>query len=174
MGVTDCSKLSLKECESAILSMQIKEGQTKVSKRILASETMQKMIKIAEDFIKNNDVICYGGTAINNILPKDAQFYDRTVDMADYDFFTTNALEDAKELADIYHKNGLTDVEAKSGVHVGTYKVFVNYIPVADITDLAKPIFRTMKKDALRVNGILYSRVLLLISILYALVLWIL
>jgi hypothetical protein len=79
------------------------------------------------------------------------------VEIPDYDFFTTNALEDAKELADIYYKQGFTDVEAKSGQHHGTYKVFVNYIPVADITFIPKGIYNSIKKDALRVGGILYT-----------------
>jgi hypothetical protein len=102
-------------------------------------------------------MICYGGTAINNILPSEDQFYNKEIEIPDYDFFTHNALADAKELADIYYKQGFEDVEAKSGQHHGTYKVFVNYIPVADITQLQKPIFNALKKDAIRVNGILYA-----------------
>jgi hypothetical protein len=66
-------------------------------------------------------------------------------------------LEDAKELANIYYKQGFTDVEAKSGQHHGTYKVFVNYIPVADITLLPKGIYNSIKKDAIRIGGILYT-----------------
>jgi hypothetical protein len=75
----------------------------------------------------------------------------------DYDFFSTDALHDAKELADIYYKSGFTDVEAKSGQHSGTYKVFVNFMPVADITFLPKGVYNAIKKDALRVGGILYA-----------------
>ena len=72
-------------------------------------------------------------------------------------FFSTNALHDAKELADIYYQSGFTDVEAKSGQHAGTYKVFVNFMPVADITFLPKGVYNAIKKDALRVGGILYA-----------------
>ena len=36
-------------------------------------------------------------------------------------------------MADIYFKNGFSEIEAKAGIHFGTYKVFVNFIPVADI-----------------------------------------
>ena len=50
-------------------------------------------------------------------------------------------LEDAKELADIYYKAGFEEVEAKAGVHYGTFKVFVNFIPVADITLLSPELF---------------------------------
>ena len=57
--------------------------------------------------------ICYGGTAINNILPKHAQFYDKDVEIPDYDFYSSNALQDAKELADIYSEHGFLEIEAK-------------------------------------------------------------
>jgi len=152
-----CKGLTFEDCELAILRMAVDKAEEKMGKRIVNSEDIQKIIKIVEDFIQRKNLICYGGTAINNILPSDDQFYNKEAEIPDYDFFTTNALGDAMELADIYHKHGLTDVEAKSGVHPGTYKVFVNYIPVADITDLAKPIFKSIKKDAIRVNGILYA-----------------
>lgn len=152
-----CKDLTFEDCELAILRMAVDKAEEKIGKRIVNSEDIKKIIKIVEDFIKKKNLICYGGTAINNILPSDDQFYNKEAEIPDYDFFTTNALEDAKELANIYYQNGFDDVEAKSGVHKGTYKVFVNYIPVADITDIAKPIFNSMKKDAIRVNGILYA-----------------
>jgi hypothetical protein len=152
-----CKDLTFEDCELAILRMAVDKAEEKMGKRVVNSEDIRKIIKIVEEFIQKKNLICYGGTAINNILPSDDQFYNKEAEIPDYDFFTTNALEDAKELADIYYKNGFTDVEAKSGVHQGTYKVFVNYIPVADITDIAKTIFNAMKKDAIRVNGILYA-----------------
>jgi hypothetical protein len=152
-----CKDLTFEDCELAILRMAVDKAEEKMGKRVVNSEDIKKIIKIVEDFIQRKGLICYGGTAINNILPSDDQFYNKEAEVPDYDFYTIHALEDAKELADIYYKAGFTDVEAKSGVHKGTYKVFVNYIPVADITDIAKPIYNSMKKDAIRVNGILYA-----------------
>jgi hypothetical protein len=152
-----CKDLRFEDCELAILRMAVDKAEEKMGKRVVNSEDIKRIIKIVEDFIQKKNLICYGGTAINNILPSDDQFYNKEAEIPDYDFFTTNALEDSKELADIYYENGFTDVESKSGVHQGTYKVFVNYIPVADITDIAKPIYNAMKKDAIRVNGILYA-----------------
>jgi hypothetical protein len=110
-----------------------------------------------EDFIKKKNLICYGGTAINNILPTEDQFYNKDVEVPDYDFFSPNALDDAKELSDIYYKLGFTDVEAKAGQHHGTFKVFVNYIPVADLTQLPKEIYNSLKDESIRVAGILYA-----------------
>jgi hypothetical protein len=119
--------------------------------------TVEEMISVVEDFIKRKGAICYGGTAINNILPEEDQFYNKELEVPDYDFFSINALDDAKALADVYYKEGFTDVEAKSGQHHGTYKVFVNYMAVADITHLPREIFQSLKKDAISVGGILYA-----------------
>ena len=136
-----CRGISFEECELTILRMAVDKAEEKIGKRIVNSEDIKNIIKVVEDFIKKKNLICYGGTAINNILPSDDQFYNKDVEIPDYDFFTTNALDDAIELADIYYKKGFNDVEAKAGQHHGTYKVFVNYIPIADITFLPKPIF---------------------------------
>ena len=152
-----CKDLTFNDCELAILRMAVDKAEEKIAKRVVQSDEIKKIIKIVEDFIKKKNLICYGGTAINNILPAEDQFYNKDVEIPDYDFFSVNALEDAKELADIYYKQGFTDVEAKSGQHHGTYKVFVNYIPVADITYIPKGIYNSIKKDALRVGGILYT-----------------
>ena len=152
-----CKDLNFNDCELAILRMAVDKAEEKIAKRVVNSDDIKKIIKIVENFIQKKNLICYGGTAINNILPEEDQFYNKDVEVPDYDFFTTNALEDAKELADIYYKQGFTDVEAKSGQHHGTYKVFVNYMPVADITYLSKEIYNALKKDSVRVGGILYA-----------------
>lgn len=152
-----CKDLTFDDCELSILRMAVDKAEEKIAKRVVNSEDIKNIIKIVEDFIRKKDLICYGGTAINNILPTEDQFYNKELEVPDYDFFTINALDDAKELADIYFKKGFTDVEAKAGQHHGTYKVFVNYIPVADITLLPKPIFNALKKDSIRIGGILYT-----------------
>jgi cyclopropane fatty-acyl-phospholipid synthase-like methyltransferase len=119
-------KMTFEECELAILRNAVDETESIKRTKAINNEDVQRMLKIVENFIKKKNLICYGGTAINNILPKEDQFYDKDVEIPDYDFFTTNALEDAKELSNIYFKEGFTDVEAKSGQHHGTFKVYVN------------------------------------------------
>ena len=149
-------KLTLEEKEVDILRNAIDVAEKKKGMNVVNNPDVKKIISILEDFLKTKKLICYGGTAINNILPLEDQFYDKDVEIPDYDFYSPNALDDAKELADIYYKAGFQEVEAKSGVHYGTYKVFVNFIPVADITLLEKHLFKRIQKDAIRVYGILY------------------
>jgi len=152
-----CKDLSFADCEVAILRMAVDKAEEKMGRRVVNSDDVQKIIDIVEEFIKRKKLICYGGTAINNILPEEDKFYNKEAEVPDYDFFSQDALHDAKELADIYYNKGFIDVEAKSGQHYGTYKVFVNYMAVADITYLPKPIYIAIKDDAMSVGGILYA-----------------
>ena len=152
-----CKDLTFADCELTILRMAVDKAEEKMGRRVVNSEDVQKIIDIVEEFIKRKKLICYGGTAINNILPEEDRFYNKEVELPDYDFFSQNALNDAKELANIYFKKGFIDVEAKSGQHHGTYKVYVNYMAVADITHLPKQIFLAIKSDTISVGGIMYA-----------------
>ena len=148
----DVDKHELNMLQTAINDAAKKTGKEKVD---MVNNTT--IISIIENFLQNNNVICYGGTAINNILPKKDQFYNKDYDLPDYDFFAPNALDLAKKLADVYYKKGFTNVEAKSGVHAGTYKVFVDYMAIADITQLDKEIFDSLNNEAIKVDGIKYA-----------------
>ena len=149
-------KMTFQECELAIIRHAVDLAETKLGKRLVNTPEVQNIIKIVEDFIKQKNLICYGGTAIDALLPNDDKIYNKDIELSDYDFFTHNAIEDAKELSDIYFKKGYTEVEAKAGSHHGTFKVFCNFLAVADITYIPKSLFNTLKKDAVRVNGILF------------------
>ena len=41
-------------------------------------------------------------------------------------------------------------------LHYGTFKVYVNFIPIADVTYLQKEIFNNLKKEAIVISGIYY------------------
>jgi hypothetical protein len=153
-----CDKsMTFAECELAVLRSAVDLAQEKIGKRVVNTPEIQEMINIVENFIRRKSLVCYGGTAINNILPKEDQFYDKDLEIPDYDFFSPNSLDDAKELANIFHDRGYVEVEAKSGQHAGTFKVFVNFIGIADITYLSPELFDSIKANAIRVAGILYT-----------------
>jgi predicted transcriptional regulator len=151
-----CADLNFQDCELAILRAAVDKAEIKQGEKTANSEEIKKMISIVENFIKLKKLICYGGTAINNILPKKDQFYNKDLEIPDYDFFSHNALNDTKELCNIFANTGFEEVEGKSGQHHGTYKVFVNFIPIADITYIPKELFMALKKESIRVAGILY------------------
>jgi hypothetical protein len=153
-----CSKdLTFEECELAILRVNADKIEKQQGKILVESPETKTIIKLVESFIKQKKLIIYGGTAINNILPESDRFYDYGYELPDYDFFSEHALEDAKELADLCVKEGFTNIEAKAGVHHGTYKVFVNNLGIADITYLHPEIFNCLLKDIIRIKGLLYA-----------------
>ena len=80
----------------------------------------ENIIAIVEKFIIDNKLICYGGTAINNILPKEVQFYDFDIDIPDYDFFSYDAMTHAKQLCDLFASHDKFYVESKSAFFYGT------------------------------------------------------
>lgn len=151
------SKMSFEECELAILRSAVDKAEERQGRKEANSPDIKRIITIVENFIRKKKLICYGGTAINNILPKQDQFYNKDIEIPDYDFYSSNALNDAKELTDMYVNEGFVEVEAKSGQHFGTFKVFVNFIPVADITMLPKELFNAIKKETIKISGILYA-----------------
>jgi hypothetical protein len=155
--MTRLSNEKFAELEMNILKRAVTVAETERDIGILNSPDTRRIIQIVETFLKNGKMVCYGGTAINNILPKKHQFYDMTREFPDYDFYSLNAMDDAKRLADIYYKEGFIDVEAKAGVHHGTYKVFVNFMPVADITQMVPELFKTIYRDSIAVKGIRYA-----------------
>ena len=153
-----CNKqMTFQDCELAILRSAIDKAEEIQGRKAANSSEVKRIIGIVENFLRKKSLICYGGTAINNILPKQDQFYNTDIEIPDYDFYSSNALNDAKELVDIYIENGFQEVEAKSGQHHGTFKVYVNFIPVADITYVPKELFIAIKKEAIKVGGIFYA-----------------
>ena len=150
-------KLTFQECELAILRFSVDLAQTKMAKQTINSPEIQEMISIVEDFLKIKKLVCYGGQGINQELPEQDRFYNKDIDIPDYDFYSPHALEDAKELADLYFLRGYEEVEAKTAVHHNTFKVFVNSFPVADVTYMPPALFSTIQKKAVQVAGILYA-----------------
>ena len=151
-----CKNLSFNDCELAIARQAVDKIDAKIGRQIVQSPEIKQIINIVEQFLKAKKCLCYGGTAINNILPKYDQFYNKDIEIPDYDFFSDNALNYAKELADIYASKGFNEVEAKAGMHHGTYKVFVNFIPVADITYIPSELYKILHKDSIKISGIYY------------------
>jgi hypothetical protein len=126
-----------------------------ILKVINKTDEVNHYIHILEEFIRKNRIICYGGTAINNILPKESQFYKKN-DIADYDMYSMTPMEHAKKLADHYYSLGYHETTASAGVHPGTFKVYVNFIAIADFTFLSPRIFAKLEGEAIIIEGISY------------------
>jgi hypothetical protein len=109
------------------------------------------------NFLVRRGRVCYGGTAMNMILPPAKRFYNPEVDLPDYDFFTPSIETDVEELVDSLKAAGFKDVHHKVGIHEGTKKIMVNFVPVADISALDPHIYNTFHKNAIKKNGVYYT-----------------
>jgi hypothetical protein len=127
-----------------------------IDREAAGDPSIRVMTKIVEKFLRTHRVMCYGGTALNNLLPPEDQFYDKDVDIPDYDFFTETPQLHAMQLADMYAAAGYTNVEVKPGVHLKTFKVFVNFTGMADLTFLHPPIFKQLWDEDYVRGGIHY------------------
>lgn len=150
---------SIEDMEINLLKDAIEYSDKLKSMVMNQSKDIENIVSIVESFIKKKGLICYGGTAINNILPKKDQFYDKNVNIPDYDIYSSNPLDDSKELADIYAKKGYSNIEVRTSIHEGTYKVSVIFISIVDITYMDPTTFDLMKKDAVVLNDITYAPV---------------
>lgn len=125
-------------------------------KKAAANPTTKKSLSIVHDFLKDHPVMCYGGTAINNLLPLENRFYDPETTVPDYDFYSKTPQEHAMFLANQLSSAGVATVEVKPGMHLGTFKVFADFEGVADITHLDTDIFDRLWEEKVVVEGIHY------------------
>jgi hypothetical protein len=131
-------------------------AQEQIDREAANNPVVRKALDVVEDFLKKHKVMCYGGTAINNLLPPEDRFYNPDLDVPDYDFFSETPQLHAAKIADRLTDMGYSSVEVKPGVHLGTFKVFADYIGVADITHLDNAIFERLWQEKVSRAGIHY------------------
>lgn len=113
-----------------------------------------KMMKIVEKFLRLSKRLLYGGFAINALLPKKDKFYDPQKELPDFDFLTPDPFTDVAQLIQMFSEAGYTEVETNMGIHEGTYKVFVNFQGVADITLCDPVVYERLEKEAVIVDSL--------------------
>ena len=134
----------------------VKELETENDRAAAANPLIRKTLSIVKEFLMNHKVLCYGGTAINNLLPAQDRFYDPDVVIPDYDFFSQTPQEHSMILANKLVAAGVVNVEVKPGMHLGTYKVFADFEGVADITLMEPTIFDRLWKEDIKFEKIHY------------------
>ena len=60
----------------------------KMEQELTEDPNIKTSIRVVEAFLKSHRVMCYGGTAINNLLKPKHQFYDFSREVPDYDFYS--------------------------------------------------------------------------------------
>lgn len=124
---------------------QVEETQPIKEEYQLNAQDINLINEITKNFISYHNLIVYGGYALNALLPSNDQFYGQD-EFHDYDVLSPYAKQHARELADTYYRYGFRYTEVRPAVHDGTYKVFINWVHVADVTDVSKTFFKEMLK----------------------------
>ena len=135
----------------------VKEAERRIDITVASDPDVIKAIDCVERFLRKKRRVCYGGAAINALLPEKRRFYDPKTTVPDYDFFSPSMEEDVADLIDDLEKDGFDDISKKLSMHEGTTKIYVNFIPVADCSEMNKEMFAIIQKRAKSVDGILYS-----------------
>jgi|SaaInlV_125m_DNA_1040241.scaffolds.fasta_scaffold09852_3 hypothetical protein len=107
------------------------------------------LLETVGDFIadKKNNLQLYGGYAINLLLPHRQKIY-KEYTINDFDCFCPNALKTANKLAVKLKKKGFEYIKIRKAMHNNTYKIYVNFITVLDITQIDKRLFDSFTKIA--------------------------
>ena len=118
----------------------LREKQKKIDYEIYQWEGLPNPIQVVRDFIMEKGLKLYGGQALHEHLIKHkAGFYGKH-EFPDYDVFSPDAWNHAKELSDRLYKMGYYFVEARSSIlnddHHQTYKVSVDLLPILDLTQV--------------------------------------
>jgi hypothetical protein len=131
-------------------------AQQKIDYAVAHNEHILQAVDVVEAFLRKKHRLCYGGQAINAHLPDKYKFYDPERTIPDYDFFTPQPEQDIRVLVQDLKRAGFQEISAREGMHEGTVKIYVDYIPVADITAIDPALYRILSKKEFRVNGISY------------------
>ena len=95
-----------------------------------------KINLIITKFIIDNNLILYGGTALDFHLPTNNKIYKKDA-LFDYDVYSNKALINGKKLVNILVKLNFKYVQLREASFTrATYKIFIEDIPIFDITEL--------------------------------------
>jgi hypothetical protein len=142
--------------ELALLESAADLAQDILDKDAASDQSILFAIKIVEGFLRRRGRICYGGQAINAHLPNGMKFYDAKKNIPDYDFLTPDADADIKEIVADFRQEGYKNISVRMGMHEGTTKVYVDYIPVADVTAVNPDLYGILHKRSEKIGGINY------------------
>ena len=132
------------------------DAQKKIDHESAHDPQIIKSIEVVENFLRKRHRLCYGGQAINAHLPNAYQFYDPEYSIPDYDFFTPSQKSDLLLLVKDLRAAGFVEIYVREGMHEGTFKIYVDYVPIADMTAIDPSLYRILSRREYRMNGISY------------------
>ena len=135
---------------TTVIDRQIQKIESIVDEntRVMEVQNFKKyrpLFELAYEFLKTKNVLLYGGTAINELLPAKLRFYSKEM-LSDIDLYSYNAEKVAEQLHNAFKKKGHLST-FKMGLHENTWKVMVDGVQVADITSISKQAYMQLAKN---------------------------
>lgn len=127
-----------------------------IDEKAASSPSISRSISVVEKFLKKTGRLCYGGQAINAHMPTGHKLYNPKRVVPDYDFFSPTNRADADELVDNFRREGFAEIHVQEGVHKGTIKIYVDFVPIADITDIDDDVYKILYNRRFIEKGISY------------------
>ena len=88
------------------------------------SQGLKNPFNVVRDFIKEKGLKLYGGLALHEHLKKFNAGIYKSYEFPDYDVFSPDAWNHAKELADRLHNMGFNMVEARGSILNNEYHLY--------------------------------------------------
>lgn len=117
-------------------------------------EENSKVYKAILNYIKKNNLLIYGGFAQNLLVkiknPQDTFYKDidgvffNWPEVADIEIYSPTPMEDAMKLSEELFKDKFKNIDSQEGINEGTFKIFVNFVPYADISYMPYNIYNNM------------------------------
>lgn len=124
-------------------SSEKKEQQT--DKQSPSQETINKIVKITMDFVKEKKRKIYGGYSHNAVIEHKNEsdaFYDyKNGDVPDIDVYSPTPIEDLVELCNKLYTEGYEDVVGREAQHKETYKIFTNGYNAIDLSYVPNNVY---------------------------------
>lgn len=122
-----------------------------------------RVLEVVKEFITRNDLIIYGGTALDMALRlKGDRIYPDELP-SDLDFYSPNNIEHAYQIADILYKMGFKSVRAIMASHIHTMRVdMIDDHFVADLSYQPQEVFNvisTLKYKGMRIVHPYFQRI---------------
>lgn len=122
--------------------MDEKEMKTVVEKADFLYDELKSAMEIVYNFIKENNLILYGGMALDLALKERGHEGIYSDDaLPDFDFFSANSYDNSNQLAMILYEKGYKHVTAINAMHATTRRTRVFFKEVADISYMPPVIF---------------------------------
>lgn len=120
-------------------------------------DTRMKVLDIIKKYIKENNRIVYGGTAINELIKAQnaADSIYKPYQFADIEFYSPEPRVDIVNLANILYEKGYEYVQAKAAQHDETYTLFADTLTYCDVSYMPKRIMGGTRYE--EINGIKYA-----------------